>query len=272
MLKSVSLFNRKKTSRPFKDFYAEWIDTLKTTHLHLLRHSLSSSFAASLATHVDTIHHHFNSYYAALDLAASNDVGQLLFPSWRNPLEIPFLWIGDFHPYLFTNLLRSFLNEEEFDEIEEIGETRFELGENPGFFDRPWNVVTAWKSPSNGLMSKIEQIECGLRLMVPEIMARSRHAHKVFVERIGADWGKFEGRREAATRAAVGEAMEAEMDEMTGIFIDANRLRRSVLADIVSATSVYQGALFLEGLAQFFVGFRDRELIGEFERCKVAIN
>ncbi|GFZ02101.1 hypothetical protein Acr_15g0007100 [Actinidia rufa] len=96
--------------------------------------------------------------------------------------------------------------------------------------------------------------------MVPEIMARERHAHKVFVERLGEDWGKFEVRR------------AAEMDEMTGVFIDVNRLRKSVLADIMSATSVYQGALFLEKLAQFFVGFRDRELVGEFERCKVPIN
>ncbi|PSS09730.1 Protein INAPERTURATE like [Actinidia chinensis var. chinensis] len=248
---STAFFNRNKTSRPFKDFYAEWIDTLKTTHLPLLRYCLSSSSSEALAALVDIIHHHFNSYYADLDLAASNDVAQLLFPFWRNPLEIPFLWLGDLHPYLFANLLRSFLNEEE------TGETGFEFGENLSFFDRRWNVVKAWKSPSKGLMSKIEQIECGLRLMVPEIMARERHAHKVFVERLGEDWGKFEVRR------------AAKMDEMTGAFIDVNR-PRSVLADIMSATSVYQGALFLEKLAQFFVGFRGRELVGEFERCKVG--
>ena len=60
---------------------------------------------------IETIHRHFQSYYETLDIAASNNVAQLLYPDWRNPLEKPFLWLGDLHPYLFTNLLRSFLDD-----------------------------------------------------------------------------------------------------------------------------------------------------------------
>ncbi|KAI8546517.1 hypothetical protein RHMOL_Rhmol07G0124300 [Rhododendron molle] len=268
MLKAVSLFGRKKTIRPFKNFYAEWIETLRTTLLPVLRQSMSSNSPHHLLpTHVDTVHTHFQSYYAALDLAASsyNDVAQLLYPDHRNPLESPFLWLGDLHPYLFTNLLRSFLNDNDDFDLKESGE-RLDLG----LSGRDWNVVTAWGSPSKGLTSRVEQIECGLRLMVPAISARFRDAQKGFVERVGAEWGRSE--REEGAKGGIEEALEAEMDEMTGVFLDANRLRRSVLSDIMGATSVYQAALFLEGLAQFVVGLRDHELFGQFERCKMVIN
>ncbi|OMO62145.1 hypothetical protein CCACVL1_23009 [Corchorus capsularis] len=41
-------------------------------------------------------------------MTSSNDVSHILFPSWRNSLEIPFLFVGDIHPYLFTNILDQF--------------------------------------------------------------------------------------------------------------------------------------------------------------------
>ncbi|KAI7996000.1 Protein INAPERTURATE POLLEN1 [Camellia lanceoleosa] len=269
MKKAVSLFNCKKTSRPFKDFYIEWIETLKKTHLPLLRRSISTLSVPSslLPTHVEMLHHHFQLYYDALDVAASNDIAQILFPDWRNSLEKPFLFLGDLHPYLFTNLLRSFLNDDEEDD-NEIG---FQIGEDSEFFDKPWHVVMAWKSPPKALMTKIEQIECGLRLMVPALVARARTAQAGFAKRAGAEWGRSQGRKEAA-RGEIREAVAAQMEEMRGVFIDANRLRRSVLSDILSVTSVYQAALFLEGLAQFLVGFRDHELLGEFNRCKKVLN
>lgn len=268
MFKSVSLFSRKKTHRPFKNFYAEWIETLKTTLLPLLRHSMSTTSSLHLlATHVDAIHTHFQSYYSALDLAASsqNDVAQLLYPDYRNPLEIPFLWLGDLHPYLFTNLLRSFLNDEDDEYEDKESDERLDID----LAGKNWEVVTAWESPLSGLTSRVEQIECGLRLMVPAISARFRDAQKVFVERLGMEWGR---REKEDVKGVIEEAMEVEMDEMTGVFLDANRLRRSVLSDIMGVTSVYQAALFLEGLAQFIVGFREHELLGQFDRCKMVIN
>jgi hypothetical protein len=66
--------------------------------------------------------------------------------------------------------------------------------------------------------------------------------------------------------------MKAEMEELVTVFLHANRLRRSVISDIVAALNVYQGALFLEGLAQFLVGFQDKNLLREFERCKTPIS
>ncbi|XP_052171147.1 protein INAPERTURATE POLLEN1 [Diospyros lotus] len=266
MFKAVSLFSRKKTPRrPFKDFYAEWIDTLKNTLLPPLRRSMSWSASPSaylLPAYVDMIHRHLQSYYDALDVAASDDVAQLLFPDWRNSLEKPFLWLGDLHPCLFTNLVRSFLESKDSD---------VDVAEPSHLFDKPWEIVMAWKNPTEALIKRIDEIERGLRLMVPALVARGRAAQALLAGRVGAEWGRCEGRKEAA-KAAVGEAVKAEMEEMASVFVDANRVRRSVLADIVSATSIYQAALFLEGLSQFLVGFRDRELLAEFERCKTPLN
>ncbi|KAG6791848.1 hypothetical protein POTOM_000982 [Populus tomentosa] len=122
-------------------------------------------------------------------------------------------------------------------------------------FDRPCHVVMAWKDPSKHLMIKIEQIERGLRLMVPALLDRVKKAQSGFAGKIAEEWVSCE-RKE---KMDVSEAMKAEMEESVTVFLHANRLRRSVISDIVAALNVYQGALFLEGLAQFLVGFQGQE-------------
>ncbi|KAK9276023.1 hypothetical protein L1049_005554 [Liquidambar formosana] len=228
---------------------------------------MTPSSSSLLSTQVEMLHHHFEAYYEALDLAASDDVVQLLFPDWRNSLEKPFLWLGDFHPYLFTNLLRSFLDDD--DEDEEQG--GFEIGRNFENLDTPWQIAMAWKNPSKALMIRIDQIECGLRLMVPALVTRARNAQAEFIDRVAVDWTTCEGSKDGL-KAPIGEAMMHEMDEIVSVFVDANRLRRSVLAEIIGALNVYQAALFLEGLAQFLVGFRDSDFLCQFERCKMPPN
>lgn len=267
MFRAVALFGRKK-SRPFKVYYNEWFNTLENSLLPRLRHALASARSSTiLSTHVDAIHRHFEAYYDALDLAATNDVSQLLFPEWRNALEKPFLWLGDLHPYLFTKLLRSFLNEEE--EEEPVIVTNFR--ESSDYLDKPWHILMAWESGCQDLMTRIEQIECVLRLRLPSLVARGRKAQSFFVERIGSNWGRSEGKDEEV-KSAIGEAMAEEMEELVSVFVDANRLRISVLTDILSATNVYQAALFLEGLAQFLVGFHDQKLLREFDKSKTVID
>ncbi|KAG2404910.1 Protein INAPERTURATE [Vigna angularis] len=54
-----------------------------------------------------------------------------------------------------------------------------------------------------------------------------------------------------------GADAKAQMEEVVSVVLWANRVRRSVLVDIMSATIVYQAMLFLEGLAQFLIGFRE---------------
>ncbi|OMO52426.1 hypothetical protein COLO4_37211 [Corchorus olitorius] len=115
-------------------------------------------------------------------------------------------------------------------------------------------------------MLSIEQIECGLRLMVPALVSRMKKVQAAFVGRVAEKWVSCDGKK-----IAMEESVKVEMEEMLGVFLDANRLRKSVITDIVNATDVYQGALFLDGLAQFLVGFKDPELLGEFQSCKIPI-
>ncbi|XP_031261185.1 protein INAPERTURATE POLLEN1 [Pistacia vera] len=256
-----SLFRKKPQTLSFQDYYTKWFKTLKKTHLPLIQLSLSSSSSPTLLhSRIDILLHHFLAYYDTLDLAASQEnLPQLLFPSWRNSLEIPFLLLGDLHPYLFTNLLRSFLDQET-----EEGEENDSCDGVVAGLDRPWQVMMAWKNVSKHLMNHIDQIECGLRLMVPALMSRIKKVQGGFVGRIAEDWGAdCEGKRER-----IEEAMKEAMEEMVSVFMDANRLRKSVITEIVSGLSLYQAALFLEGLAQFLVGLREEEVLGEFKRCK----
>lgn len=133
--------------------------------------------------------------------------------------------------------------------------------------DRPWQVAMAWRNPSEALTTRMDQIECGLRVIVPTLTDRMKHAEGVFVDRVVGDWFRCRERKGAA-KVAVGADVKGHMEELVSIFLYANRLRRSVLVDIMSAASVYQAALFLEGLAQFLIGFRDHELVHAVEQCK----
>ncbi|KAJ4953443.1 hypothetical protein NE237_030275 [Protea cynaroides] len=262
MMKAVALIGgRRKNTRLFRDFHDEWIDSLKNTILPQLCCSMSSSSASLFCTNVEIIYRHFQAYYEALDLAASEDVSQLLYPDWRNPMEQPFLWFGDLHPNLFTNLLRSFLSDDDNDEDD------WDDGYN---FDRPLAFALAWKNPSEDLRRRVEQIECGFRLMVPAIVARSRDAQSGFIDRVAVDWVRCGGRKEA-TKAIEGAA-KAQMEDLASVFVDANRLRMSTLTEIMNAINVFQLALFLERLAQFLVGFWDTELLRDFKECKMTLS
>ncbi|KZV40991.1 hypothetical protein F511_17399 [Dorcoceras hygrometricum] len=268
MLKSA-LFRRNKAaaiSKPFKIFYNEWFATLADTILPQLRRALSSVSTSQtlLSAQVDAMHHHLRSYYDNMDLAAVQDVAQCLYPEWRNSIEKPFLWLGDLHPYLFTNLLRSFLDDQE-SEDGDVLDTIQEIRASRQFVDQRWHVAVAWSSPSKALTTRVDQIECGLRLMVPALAARSRDAQMKLARSVGAELGRRDG-----VKAAVGEALAVEMEELVGVVVDANRLRKSVLADILTVTSTYQAALFLEALAEFLVGFRDDKLLKEFDKCKMG--
>ncbi|KAF8092478.1 hypothetical protein N665_0413s0021 [Sinapis alba] len=266
-----SIFSRKKPTRRFNDFYTDWSKTLTDNCLPLLRQSLSSAASASvLSSNVDLVLRHLVIYYETLDLAAdSNTIPYLLFPSWRNSLETPFLFLGDIHPFLLTSLLRSFIDRENQDSDYEDEDT---LRLIPDLVNQPLKIATAWKDPSDELVKRIDQIECTMRLMVPLLMDRVRKAQRGFVSRVSENWiGSYQvgkKRKTAAVTAAasaVEDAAKVEMEELVSIFVDANRLRKSVIMDIVGATSEHQAALFLEGLCQFLAGFKDQLLLQDFD-------
>ncbi|KAJ4828870.1 hypothetical protein Tsubulata_031205 [Turnera subulata] len=273
------MLRKKQASIPFKGYYTNWLSTLKKTLLPLLQESLSfPTSPVPLSSHLHLLLHHILSYYDSLDLAVvtdPNNLPHLLFPPWRNPIEHPFLFLGDLHPYVFTNLLRSFLdNDQENNSDQE--EQHQEGGEdNRSIYfsglERPWPVVMAWKDHHpKSLAYKIEQIECGLRLMVPALMDRVKKAQSLFVQRVGKDWVRKKKNKEKE-KVEVGEAVKMEMEELVSVFVDANRLRRSVISEIVGELTIYQGALFLEGLALFLVGFQDESLLNQFCSWKTPI-
>ncbi|KAK9103182.1 hypothetical protein Sjap_020436 [Stephania japonica] len=244
------MMKKKRRSRgiiPLKELYEQWIDTLKRTLLPDLRRAMLASSANLLSTHVHHLHLHFLSYFHALDSASAAAALLLLHPPGPPP-RLPLLWLGDFHPNLLTNLLRSLLT-------------------NP--HQSNYFFPNAWTHPSPDLTARIEQIECGLRLMVPSVADRLRQAQAGFVDRVAVHWGQCDGREEVSRM--IGAALGAQGDLLHSVFLDANRLRRSVLSEILSCVDVYQAALFLEKLAQFYVGFRDGDLIREFDHCKLHL-
>ena len=98
--------------------------------------SLSSS-QTPLYSHVNLLDH-FLSYYDTLDNVATHEnLIKLLFLSWCNSLEISFLFLGDLHPYVFTNFVRSFFDEESKEKEEK------EDDDDESFDNRPWQVFMA---------------------------------------------------------------------------------------------------------------------------------
>lgn len=101
--------------------------------------------------------------------------------------------------------------------------------------------------------------------MVPALVDRIRKAQEKFVAAVVNNWVASEGKK-----MAVAETMNVEMEEMVSVFLDANRLRRSVILEIIGAMSDYQAAVFLEGLARFLVGFGGPALLAEFGELQLG--
>ncbi|KAG2398698.1 hypothetical protein LR48_Vigan04g018100 [Vigna angularis] len=263
----LKVFGRQKQSRAFKEYYLEWFNTLKKNLLPLLRRSIAGESPTILSSHVEMLHQHFQSYYHALDAAATTDPTQLLSQDWRNSLEKPLLWLADLHPFLFTNLVRSFLHQQYRPETDQNNPRRHLPLPFP---DRPWQVALAWSNSSDSLTACMDQIECRLRHIVTTLSDRLKCAESAFMECVVGNWFQcWEEQNIAAAKEAVGTDVKAHMEEVVSVVLYANRVRRSVLVDIMSATTVYQAALFLEGLAQFLIGFREQDLLNAVEQCKV---
>ncbi|KAJ9147749.1 hypothetical protein P3X46_029874 [Hevea brasiliensis] len=159
-----------------------------------------------------------------------------LFSRSEKPSTIPFkgyyaYWFTTPSIYRFTNLLRSILDKEnKYDEHVE---------------NRVKSVVIL--DPSKSLIFKIKHIERGLRLMVPALVDRIRRAQLGLVRSVAADWMNYRGK--------ISEAMKLEMEELASVFMDANRLRRSVISG-----------------TQFLIAFKDPVFLRVFGRCKTPIS
>lgn len=119
------------------------------------------------------------------------------------------------------------------------------------FVQKQWQIATAWKNPSESLKPRVDEIERGLRLMVPALLDRMKAAQMHFIDCLATGWPENDG---GEATAVVGEAASAEMEEVARVFMDVNRLRHSTISEIIGATTVYEAALFLQALARFVIG------------------
>ncbi|XP_049933618.1 protein INAPERTURATE POLLEN1 [Nymphaea colorata] len=282
--------NRKANSCVFKDFYLEWLQDLKAL-LPLLQQAIdsavkllnfevpvthtrfkamTSSPTEALTTHVQMLHQHFQAYFNALDHAAQQDVTQVLCPEWHNSIETPFLWLGSWHPAVFSNLLRAFISK--YNNM-----THGSVSCMSSFTrsdQKKQQFSFAWTHPSPELFEHMEQIDRGLRLMIPAILSRMRDVQISFVGRIGCDWvtSISSSGGEGTVQEMVTDIATEKLEELTSIFVDANRQRGSILAEIIGALDIYQSALYLEGLAKFIIGFRSPELVHDMEHSKLPVS
>lgn len=123
----------------FQDFYGVWSKTVTETCLPLFS---SADPASELSRRITFVLRSLEWYYETLNSYAekdSNTIPYLLFPSWRNSLEKTILFLGDIHPYLLTNLLRSLINRVNQDS-----------GENP---------AASEEDPYVELLKKTEELE-----------------------------------------------------------------------------------------------------------------
>ena len=57
--------------------------------------------------------------------------------------------------------------------------------------------------------------------------------------RIVEDWMAFEGQSDEGLKGVIVEAIKEEMDDTMSVFVDANRLRKCVIVEIIGALSVH---------------------------------
>ncbi|KAI3888032.1 hypothetical protein MKW92_029280 [Papaver armeniacum] len=101
------------------------------------------------------------------------------------------------------------------------------------------NYPLVWKYPSKNLITKVEEMECGSRLILPWVMNRYKILQSGYIDKVVNDWIHSTGKNEIL-KAISGVVL-------VSVFLDANRLRKkSILMDIISATNVYQPALYLQ--------------------------
>ena len=107
-------------------------------------------------------------------------------------------------------------------------------------------------SPSPRLLAAADRVDRRIRAAVPAVSDRLRRAQEAFV----------------AAEVAGAADVEAFLEELKGVALEANRLRRGVLSELVAAAGGYQAALYLEALSRFVLSMHDPEVLRRFDQCR----
>ncbi|CAH2078244.1 unnamed protein product [Thlaspi arvense] len=235
---SGSLFYGGTPFLNFSEFHATWSRIVNQNCLPLCRQRQHSS-AAVPSTNIKTVLERLDWYYEKLDSFAKNDIKTipyLLFTPWRNPLEMPILFLGYLHPYLLTSLFRSITNKESQDSHDEL----------------------------------LKRIEDKVRDKVSVLLNQMSEAQMRFAALFSENWVSSsaylsqEGLQRQTVMetefsvAVMDEEGKQEMEKFANIFVEANLLRKEVIKEIVEGTEDHLSALFLEALFRLFVAFKDQ--------------
>ncbi|CAN8325598.1 unnamed protein product [Cochlearia groenlandica] len=224
------------------ELYATWSKTLTEICLPLLRHSLSAASA-----NITTVLRHIDSYYDDLDgYADPNTILYILFPPRRSSLEMPLLFLGDIDPRFLTCVIASLLNRYDQEDPHE-----------------PYPDLTNFRQAE----TRIHEIKTEISRHVDHLLKRAREANESYVEIVSESWMLAQPRRRRRTvmetvLASDPAAKGVMMKELVSVFVDANRLRKRVIHEIVdSTTSANQKTLFLASLCEFLASFNDQHTI-----------
>ncbi|KAG2239737.1 hypothetical protein Bca52824_091434 [Brassica carinata] len=235
------LFRRNRPFNQLDGFYTDWSKHLTETSLPLLR-----DFPTG-ANH-DAVLGDIRSYYETVDHYANRDtILYLLFPTWRsNSLETPILFLGDIHPRLFTRLIQSFIDDEGLkqDPIRTFS-----------------NLAASWEDLSL-------QLENTIKETVSRLLGETREAQERFIRRFSDNLvSSFLPSQsgtvlmETSTSVTMDQDHDggAILEELVGIFREANQLRESTITNIAGALNLNQRALFLESVCKLLAGFKHQD-------------
>ncbi|KAG8071731.1 hypothetical protein GUJ93_ZPchr0006g42763 [Zizania palustris] len=106
-------------------------------------------------------------------------------------------------------------------------------------------------SPSPRLLAATDRVDRRIRAAVPAVSDRLRRAQEAFI----------------SAEVSGAPDVEAFLEVLEGVALEANRLRRGVLSELVAAAGGYQAALFLEALSRFVLSMHDPEVLRRFDQC-----
>ncbi|CAH2078243.1 unnamed protein product [Thlaspi arvense] len=221
----------------FNDFFYRWSRSVTHDCLPLLQQPASSAAPASvpsaapasvLSAGIQLALGSLKWYYEKLDSFAKT-IPYPLFPTWRESLEMPVLFLGDINPYLLTSLFRSITIKENQHSHEEL----------------------------------LKNLEDQIAIKVSVLLDQMKEAHIRFAARFSENWvstylSQQEGEQRKTvmeTAASVDEAAEEDKTAFARVFVGANHLRMEVIKQIVASTDEHLAALFLEALLGIFAGF-----------------
>lgn len=183
-----------------------------------------------------------NTYYEALNrYARPETILHFLFPSWRsNSLETPIICLGDIDPHLLVSLVRAFLQQPDQD-------------------------LSAWNDLSFVNLGKLEEIDRKNKEAVISLLSRMSEARYKFVDGFLDKWvSTFHSQKQrisvmdAAASVTVDQHHVAAMADLVSIFVQANQLRMAAIKELLEVMNTNQAALFLEGLCEFYAGFKNQ--------------